>query len=164
MVGVDGNIDYSKYGRPELGDALSTIDRGLWPKNYENLTRELAKRPPPQLAPRSPVTSSPSLSSNAANFVFSPPILAYGLVVVHGEWYGLGLYTVTLALAYRLGFLERFREWPAISQLTVFAGALLMGAGLYFRIYGMLNYRLLLPCSAYALLALVAGLSLRRLR
>jgi len=47
MDGVDGNIDYSKYGRPELEDALSRIDRNLWPKNYANLTRELAKRPPP---------------------------------------------------------------------------------------------------------------------
>jgi hypothetical protein len=96
--------------------------------------------------------------------VFAPPILAYFLVVVHREGFGLALYTVTLALAYRLRFLERFREWPAISRLTVFAGALLLAAGFYFRIYGILNYWLLLPASAYTLLAIIAGLALRRLR
>jgi hypothetical protein len=86
------------------------------------------------------------------------------LVVVHGEWYGLGLYIVTLSLAYRLRFLERFREWPAICRLTVFAGALLLGAGFYFRINEMANGWVLLLGCACALLAMVAGLALRRLR
>jgi len=52
MDGVDGDIDYSKYGRPELEDALSRIDRDLWPKNYDNLTRELAQRRPPAAPPK----------------------------------------------------------------------------------------------------------------
>lgn len=45
---MDGDIDYSKYGRPELDDALKRIDRDLWPRNYANLTREIASRPPEQ--------------------------------------------------------------------------------------------------------------------
>ena len=48
---MDGDIDYSKYGRAELLDALSSIDRNLWPRNYANLTRELASRPPLADAP-----------------------------------------------------------------------------------------------------------------
>ena len=70
---MDGDIDYTKYGRPELEDALSSIDRTLWPKNYANLTRELASRPPPPPAPPTPVrvdgtgpfkSGNPALSAN----------------------------------------------------------------------------------------------------
>jgi hypothetical protein len=110
------------------------------------------------------MTSRSSLPSDAISFVLAPPILAYFLVVVHREGFGLGFYAVTLALAYRLRFLERFREWPAVSRLTVFAGALLLGAGFCFRIYGILSYWLMLPAGAYALLGMVAGSALRRLR
>jgi uncharacterized YccA/Bax inhibitor family protein len=70
LDGVDGDIDYSKYGRPALEDALSRIDRGLWPKNYENLSRELARRPPPADPPKRKTkdsgSSDPMKSGNPA--------------------------------------------------------------------------------------------------
>lgn len=54
----DGEIDYSSYDRAQLENALGNIDRDRYPKNYEHLTRELAKRPP-----LSPVASSPELTA-----------------------------------------------------------------------------------------------------
>lgn len=67
MDDVDGDIDYSKYGRPELEDALSRIDRDLWPKNYANLTRELANRPPPTAPPLKAKASANSDAMKSGN-------------------------------------------------------------------------------------------------
>lgn len=105
-----------------------------------------------------------SLASNAANLVFGPPILAYGLIVVHEVAYGIGLYVAAMSIAYKLQFLSRFRDWPTVSQITVFAGTLLLVLAVCLRIYGILAYWVLLPCAGYALLTMVAGLALRRLR
>jgi hypothetical protein len=54
----DGEIDYSRYDRAQLENALGNIDRDRYPKNYEHLTRELAKR-----SPTPPVASSPEFTA-----------------------------------------------------------------------------------------------------
>jgi len=109
------------------------------------------------------MTPPRSLASNAANVVFAPPIVAYGLIVVDYKWSGICLYVLTLACAYKLRFFARFGEWPRVSRFTVFAGALLIGIGFCFRLSGVVSYWLLFPCAVYALLAMVAGLALRSL-
>lgn len=43
-MGTDGQIDYSRYTRAQLEDALSRIDRNLYPLNYEHLVGELERR------------------------------------------------------------------------------------------------------------------------
>jgi hypothetical protein len=42
---MDGDIDYSKFTRMELDEALTRIDRHRYPKNYANLVEEAAIRP-----------------------------------------------------------------------------------------------------------------------
>ena len=41
----DGKVDYARYSTAELHEALEAIDRARFPRNFSNLTRELASRP-----------------------------------------------------------------------------------------------------------------------
>jgi uncharacterized membrane protein YjgN (DUF898 family) len=43
-MGTDGQIDYSRYTRAQLEDAVSRIDRNLYPLNYQRLLAELERR------------------------------------------------------------------------------------------------------------------------
>jgi hypothetical protein len=43
---MDGDIDYSRYSRADLEEAITRIDRSKFPINYQNLHRELDTRPP----------------------------------------------------------------------------------------------------------------------
>lgn len=43
-MGVDGGIDYSRYSRAALEDALGRIDRTRYPLNYQQLVAELQRR------------------------------------------------------------------------------------------------------------------------
>jgi hypothetical protein len=53
---MDGDVDYSRYSRAELEEALSSIDRSRFPRNYEHLRRELDSRAPePQPQPIRPL-------------------------------------------------------------------------------------------------------------
>jgi hypothetical protein len=55
---MDGDIDYSRYSRAQLEEALTRIDRSKYPVNYENLRRELdARAPEPQRETRPPSTA-----------------------------------------------------------------------------------------------------------
>jgi hypothetical protein len=49
---TDGDIDYSKFSRAQLEDALSRIDRDRYPRNYESLVKELGVRPVETPVPR----------------------------------------------------------------------------------------------------------------
>ena len=42
---IDGQINYAKYSRERLLDALNNIDRRHYPVNYSNLCHELESRP-----------------------------------------------------------------------------------------------------------------------
>lgn len=42
-MGTDGQIDYSRYTRAQLEDALSRIDRLLYPLNYQHLVAQLER-------------------------------------------------------------------------------------------------------------------------
>jgi hypothetical protein len=44
---IDGQVDYSKYTRAQLFDALRHIDRARYPMNLANIERALAALPPP---------------------------------------------------------------------------------------------------------------------
>jgi hypothetical protein len=59
----DGAIDYSSYDRAQLEDALSNIDRNQYPKNYEHLTRDLARR---ARQPRAPLLRHAALKNRRA--------------------------------------------------------------------------------------------------
>lgn len=51
----DGDIDYSRYGRHELEEALERINVDLYPRNHENLRaayQALMGKPPPPVIPR----------------------------------------------------------------------------------------------------------------
>jgi uncharacterized membrane protein YjgN (DUF898 family) len=43
-MAIDGQIDYSRYTRAQLEDAIQSIDRTLYPLNYEHLVAELERR------------------------------------------------------------------------------------------------------------------------
>jgi hypothetical protein len=43
---MDGDIDYSKFSRIDLVEALTRIDKQRYPKNYANLLKEVGARPP----------------------------------------------------------------------------------------------------------------------
>ena len=43
-MGTDGEIDYSRYTRAQLEDAITRVDRTLYPLNYEHLVAELERR------------------------------------------------------------------------------------------------------------------------
>jgi uncharacterized membrane protein YjgN (DUF898 family) len=43
-MGTDGGIDYGSYTLEQLEDALRSIDRTLYPRNYQNLVAELERR------------------------------------------------------------------------------------------------------------------------
>jgi len=51
---VDGDIDYSKYSRQQLTEVREHIDALRYPRNFENLQRELENRPPEQPPPEVP--------------------------------------------------------------------------------------------------------------
>lgn len=52
---MDGDIDYSRYSRADLEEAIARIDRSRFPINYQNLRRELDTRDPELLRePRPP--------------------------------------------------------------------------------------------------------------
>jgi hypothetical protein len=54
-AGMDGDIDYSRFSRAQLEDALTRVDRARYPRNYENLRRELdARAPEPHQVARAP--------------------------------------------------------------------------------------------------------------
>jgi len=42
---MDGDIDYSKYSRDELNEALSRIDKRRYPRNYAKIVEEAGARP-----------------------------------------------------------------------------------------------------------------------
>jgi hypothetical protein len=46
-VATDGEATYTDYSGAQLLEALESIDRARYPKNYANLRRELATRPAP---------------------------------------------------------------------------------------------------------------------
>jgi hypothetical protein len=53
---MDGDIDYSKYSRAQLEEALSRIDSARYPQNFARLQRELQMKPPEPLPAREPPT------------------------------------------------------------------------------------------------------------
>ena len=54
---MDGEIDYSKYTREDLDEALGRIDKLSFPKNYANLLKESACRPLTNIALSRPSTA-----------------------------------------------------------------------------------------------------------
>ncbi len=77
---MDGEIDYSKYSRDDLNEALGRIDKQRYPQNYANLLKESASRPvvsPAQSSgPRRPVLVKVIL------VIYSTAIVLTGLVVI----------------------------------------------------------------------------------
>jgi len=43
-MGTDGEMDYSSYTLEQLDDALRSIDRTRYPRNYRNLVLESERR------------------------------------------------------------------------------------------------------------------------
>ena len=61
----DGDIDYRSYSRSELQEALANIDQRAAPRNFKNLSDELAGRPPPiAINPPIAASASPQLGSS----------------------------------------------------------------------------------------------------
>jgi hypothetical protein len=57
---TDGALDYSGFTRQQLAEALERIDRSRYPRNYTNLTNELASRPIENPEPNRPTVSGGS--------------------------------------------------------------------------------------------------------
>lgn len=81
----DGTIDYSKFERAQLLEALSRVDRSRYPHNFEALNRELHSRGPkaiPQVSDTAlrlkPVSMWPYLGASllCGNFMFAIAIFA----------------------------------------------------------------------------------------
>jgi hypothetical protein len=75
---MDGDFDYSRLSRTQLEEALTRIDKGRYPINYQRILKELEVRPP----------ESPAAPAEAKQSVLN-------LIT----WYSLGL-VVAYVLAY----------------------------------------------------------------
>jgi hypothetical protein len=85
---TDGEIDFTQYSRENLEKALARIDRDSYPRNYENLLKELAARGP-DLAAWHAASSEATESAAAA----APNRAAYLIVVVLLTFAGVAAFT-----------------------------------------------------------------------
>ncbi len=100
-----------------------------------------------------------SLASNVSSVVFSPTIMAYGLIVVGYVLWGIGLYLIFLGAAYKMHLFQRLRDWPISSRTALFLGVLLIGLGLYSSTQPV-GYWMTIPALVYTVLSIVGGLAL----
>jgi hypothetical protein len=76
----------------------------------------------------------------------------------------MALYVFCMGAAYTMGLFKRFVEWREISRVTLLAGPLLIGVGLYFSTQPSSSiYWMLVPVWIYIGLVMVGGFALRRL-
>jgi len=83
---MDGDTDYSKYSRAQLEEALTRIDANRYPRNFQNLTKELRGRPPD-------LPSEPKTTSVAAL------IGRYSLALLFTEFLFICIYLVVATVA-----------------------------------------------------------------
>jgi hypothetical protein len=102
---MDGDIDYTALSRAQLAEALTRIDKVRYPRNYENLVRELSARPPDSPQQSRPVTllaviGRYTLSLVMLEVTFGVLLGEVRLYVFHGSFdHILGLYLLVKVLA-----------------------------------------------------------------
>ena len=94
----DGDIDYARFTRAQLEDALARIDRREYPLNFANLTTELARRPvePPVVPSRDDTLTGAGLAlpawfqhaaeSRAVRVVTRAGLAVVGVLGIIGMW------------------------------------------------------------------------------
>jgi hypothetical protein len=95
---MDGDFDYSRLSRTQLEEALTRIDKGRYPVNYQRILKELEARPPDSQTP--PTRPEQSVLNLIAWY-------SIGLVVAYLVAYGCAGLVVTMLLA------VLYREVPA---------------------------------------------------
>jgi hypothetical protein len=119
----DGQIDYSRFTRAELNDALRSIDRSRYPKNYASLVQALSQAevlPEKEGAPQRELSSAKPLPERSAAPLFAGTALPQHLVaLVFGG-------TVLLALAFEFLYVK----WRIGSSLSPGAGTI-VGAAMF---------------------------------
>lgn len=73
----------------------------------------------------------------------------------------MGIYVFFLAAGYMVGYLDRLRDWPAISRIALLLGPVLIGMGLYFSTQPP-TYWILVPPAVYLGLSMAGGVALRQ--
>jgi hypothetical protein len=85
---MDGDIDYSQFSRAQLEEALTRIEPTRFPRNYENLRRELATRAPEPQRERGPPAIAVLVGCYAGAFVLLQGLALFlfgsALVVIFG--------------------------------------------------------------------------------
>src|SRR4051794_16395134 len=75
----DGNIDYGRYSSRELTEALGNIDKRKCPRNFQNLQKEIAARPP-QGEPVAAISDEPVASRGTKQSTRTAMIFRYTLM------------------------------------------------------------------------------------
>jgi len=72
---------------------------------------------------------------------------------------GLVFFVVFMLFAYKMWLFENVSKWPAISQVALFCGPLLLAAGLCLSTRPP-TYAMIVPLAVYGLLSIAGGLAL----
>jgi hypothetical protein len=97
-----------------------------------------------------------------ADVLYTPTLLAYAFIVLHWDWWGVGVYALSLFVAYRTGAFEKYGRWPTIAKFVLYLGLGQILLAVWFSTLTV-AYWMIIPFVIQALLGIIAYFMLRGL-